>query len=223
MGCAQSSSAGATHFDSSGHVHGGSLQQEDGEYDEEAGVAAAAAFQDSARARPSAGSSRRKGASRYAVAAPEKEDDEEELEAGGRGGGGRGGGGGFYTDIGDFADQSGGRSKRRRPKRRNRQHDEDEMAVSDDLKDFAQSLKGSATSKKSSRQVGTIRGGGNVVLGGQAADLLPGQRLGRFGEDEDRRIPGDSASMVSTYMVSGGSHGFIPEASVFDDDDPSPL
>ena len=146
------------------------------------------------------------------MAAPEEEEETEVVE---EVDGNRRGGGGLYTDIGDFADQSGGRSKRPRPGRRKRRQDEEEMAMSDDLKDFAQSLKSEAMSKKSSR----IGLRSNVMLGGQSANLLPGQQLGRFGEGG----PSDSASMLTAYIGGGDSQGFIPEASVFDDDDPTPL
>ena len=131
----------------------------------------------------------------------------------GRSAAGRGRGG-FYTDIGDFADQSGGQNKRRRSRRRNKRRDEESLAVSEDLKNFAESLK-----VKNSQRGGS--GGGNVVLAGHTADLLPGQQLGRFDEGEEN-IHGNF-SIMNSALVAGSSEGFFPEASAFEDDDPTPL
>lgn len=206
MGCRQSS-AESMAFDSSGHVQEGSLQDDTNEESD-----AANAFQNSSGS-SSRGYSRRRGASRYAVASTSR-NEEEHVEESLRVSAGKDknqNGGGFYTNIGDFEDQS-SNSKSRRSRRRRRRQEDEEMVVTDDLKNFAQSLK-SGTSK--SRAIG-----GTVIIDGRA-DLLPGQRLGNFIQDhaDTNNLDQDEASSLAKAY----QRGFIPEPSFFEDDDPLPL
>ena len=113
------------------------------------------------------------GASRYAVTAFEDEEIEPNNNTTNEAdGGGGGGGGGFYTNISDYEDKSSnGLGTKKKKNRRRRNQEEEPKAVADDLKGIMASMQ-----KK--------KKGTSIMMHNVDTMAMPGQSLGKFGEDE---------------------------------------